>query len=70
MTYRLTTFPRGGVPLASEGTSREGPLPELEVIELDDLSGSDWTLTVEYAGAGSVSFGGEGEAYRYEGDVD
>jgi len=70
VTYRLTTFPRGGVPLASEGTSREGPLPELEVIELDDLSGSDWTLTVEYAGAGSVSFGGEGEAYRYDGDVD
>jgi len=69
VTYRFTTFPRGGVPLASEGNTRAGPLPELEVIELDDLDGSDWTLTVDYAGAGRVSFGGEGEAYRYEGDV-
>ncbi|MEF8789807.1 MAG: TIM-barrel domain-containing protein [Haloarculaceae archaeon] len=69
VTYRLTTFPRGGVPLASEGTARGGRLPELEVVELDELVGSDWTLTVDYAGAGSVSFEGEGEADRYEGDV-
>jgi hypothetical protein len=69
VTYRLTTFPRGGVPLAAEGTARSGPLPELEVIELDDLEGDDWTLTVDYAGAGRVSFGGEGTPERYEGDV-
>ena len=70
VTYRLTTFPRGGVPLASEGDARGGPLPEREVVELADLEGSDWTLTVDYAGAGSVSFGGEGDPDRYEGDVD
>jgi len=69
VTYRLTSFPRGGAPLAAEGTSRGGPLPELEVIELEAFDGSDWTLTVDYAGAGTVAFGGEGEAYRYEGDV-
>ncbi|MEF8842216.1 MAG: hypothetical protein V5A62_11420 [Haloarculaceae archaeon] len=47
VTYRLTAFPRGGVPLASEGTSRGGPLPEREVIEVDGFEGSDWTLTVD-----------------------
>jgi len=69
VTYRLTAFPRGGAPLVAEGTSRGGPLPELEVIELEQFGGSDWTLTVDYAGAGAVSFGGQGEAYHYEGDV-
>jgi hypothetical protein len=69
VTYRLTTFPRGGVPLASTGSSRDGPLPEREVIGADDLEGSDWTLTVDYAGAGTVRFEGEGEPDRYEGDV-
>jgi hypothetical protein len=69
VTYRLSTFPRSGVPLGPVGTSHGGPLPEREVIELGDFEGSDWMLTVDYAGTGRVSFGGEGAAERYEGDV-
>ncbi|QCC50546.1 glycoside hydrolase family 31 protein [Halapricum salinum] len=69
VTYRLSTFERGGVPLAVEGETERGPLPGLEIVELDDLAGEDWTLTVEYADAGSVTFDGEGVADRYEGDV-
>ncbi|MFB6189633.1 MAG: TIM-barrel domain-containing protein [Halapricum sp.] len=69
VTYRLSTFTRGGVPLTVEGETRSGPLPGLEIIELDDLEREDWTLTVEYADAGRVAFEGEGVAAEYEGDV-
>ena len=68
VTYRLTTFERGGVPLNVEGAAESGSLPS-KIIDLDDLAGEDWTLTVDYAGAGTVTFEGEGEAEMYEGDV-
>ena len=70
ITHRLSTFQRGGVPLNVEGASRSGPLPEREIIEVDDLSHEDWTLTVEYAGAGDVTYEGEGEAERYHGNIE
>jgi len=66
--YRLTTFERGGVPLAVEGAGESGPLAS-KIIDLDDFSGLDWTLRVDFAGAGYISFEGEGETERYEGDV-
>ena len=69
VTYRLTKFTRGGVPLAVEGNAESGPLPERTIIELADLSGEDWTLTVDYDNAGSVSFEGDGVAEHYEGNV-
>jgi len=69
VTYRLSTFERGEIPLETEGDIETGPLPALRILELDDLDGQDWTLTVEYADAGSVSFEGEGEAESYEGEI-
>ena len=69
VTYRLSTFTRGGVPLAVEGDTESGPLPDLRILELADLAGEDWMLTVEYDTAGSISFEGDGVAEHYEGDV-
>ncbi|MFW6017650.1 MAG: TIM-barrel domain-containing protein [Halapricum sp.] len=69
VTYRLSTFERGEIPLETEGELESGPLPALEILELDDLDGNDWTLAVEYADAGGVSFEGEGEAPAYEGEI-
>ncbi|MEF8883429.1 MAG: TIM-barrel domain-containing protein, partial [Halapricum sp.] len=69
VNYRLSTFNRGGVPLSVEGVTESGPLPGLKILELDDLDGLDWTLDVEYADAGGLSFEGDGEATEYEGDI-
>ncbi|QSG12809.1 Alpha-glucosidase, family 31 of glycosyl hydrolase [Halapricum desulfuricans] len=69
VTYRLSTFERGSIPLAAEGETESGPLPSLKILELDDLGGEDWTLTVEYADAGRVTFDGTGEAQQYDGEI-
>ncbi|WP_197428604.1 glycoside hydrolase family 31 protein [Halapricum sp. CBA1109] len=69
VTHRLSTFERGGIPLTVEGEARDGPLPDWEVLELDEWDGLDWTLTVDYAGAGTITYEGDGVAENYEGDV-
>jgi len=64
ITFQLSRFRMGEIPLNAEGSARSDPLPECEIISSDTLQGKDWTLTVDYAGAGSVFYSGDGQATR------